>query len=61
MGVTDEQAAAGGILQLADVLADGGLAQAQPATSLAEAAGLGYREKTLQEDGVEHEEWHRSS
>jgi hypothetical protein len=54
MGVADEQAAAGILLQPADVLTDGGLLQVEAAGSFGEAAGLHDAEEALQVGWVEH-------
>ena len=54
MGIADEQPASGFLLQLADVLADRGLAQAQPLGGSGEAPGLGHREEGLKQDRIQH-------
>jgi hypothetical protein len=54
MRVADEQPPPGRLLELADVLTDGGLAQAQAAAGLGEVAGLGYGEKGFELHRIEH-------
>ena len=54
MGIADEEPASGFFLQLADVLADRRLAQAKPLGGLGETPGLGDRQESLKQDGIEH-------
>src|SRR5580704_11262531 len=54
MGVADEQPTPGFLLELADVLANGRLAQAETFGGLGEAAGLGDRKEGLKQGGFEH-------
>ena len=55
VGVAHEQAAAGAVLQLADVLADGRLLQAEAAAGGGEVAGLRDGQEAFQVNGVEHQ------
>ena len=54
MRVAHEQPPPGCLLQLADVLADGGLPQAKPPPRLAEIARLRHRQEALQQYRIEH-------
>ena len=54
MGVADEQPASGLVLQLADVLADRRLAQAEPLGGPGETPGLRDRQEGLKQDGIQH-------
>src|SRR3546814_11122629 len=54
VGVAGEQGAAGRLFQPADMLADGGVLQAEAATGCGEAAGLGGGHEAAQQDGIEH-------
>jgi hypothetical protein len=54
VGIADEQPPPGCLLELADVLADRGLAQTQPAARLTEIAGLGDGEEAFQQHRVQH-------
>ena len=54
MGIADEEPAPGLVLKLADVLADRRLAQAEPLGGPGETPGLGNRQESLKQDGIEH-------
>jgi hypothetical protein len=54
MGVAHEQPPAGGVFQLADVLADGGLLQPEAAGCLGEVVRLHNGEETFEVNRVKH-------
>ena len=54
VALTAEQPSPGGLLQLSDVLADRRLAQAQPLGGPGEIPGLGNRQESLKQDGIQH-------
>jgi len=54
MGIADEQPASGLLLQLADVLADRRLPQAEALGGPGETPGLGDRQEGLKQDRIQH-------
>jgi hypothetical protein len=54
MGIADEKPASGLFLELADVLADRRLAQAQALGGPGETSGLDDREEGLKQDRIQH-------
>ena len=56
---TDEEAPAGLFLQLADVLAHGRLAEAEPPRRFREAAGSRDHDEGAEQDGIEHRKAYR--
>jgi hypothetical protein len=54
MGIADEEPASRLVLKLADVLAYRRLAQAEPLGGPGETPGLGDRQESLKQDGIQH-------
>jgi hypothetical protein len=54
MGIADEESASRLVLKLADVLADRRLAQAEALGGPGETPGLGDRQESLKQDGIQH-------
>jgi len=54
MGIADEESASRLVFKLADMLADRRLAQAEALGGPGETPGLGDRQESLKQDGIQH-------